>query len=53
MMRGRSRIPSRPDVPPEPAELTRGLNIITTDVSLVNQSKQLAKEFYDIFKSGK
>jgi iron(III) transport system substrate-binding protein len=53
LMRDRSRIPSRPDVPPDPPELTRGLNIITTDVSLVNESKQLAKEFYEIFKSGK
>jgi iron(III) transport system substrate-binding protein len=53
MMRERSRIPSRPDVPPDPPELTRGLNIIATDVSLANDSAQLAKEFYDIFKSGK
>jgi iron(III) transport system substrate-binding protein len=53
MMRDRSRIPSRPDVPPNPPELTRGLNIIATDVSLANESKQLAKEFYEIFKSGK
>jgi len=53
MMRERSRIPSRPDVPPDPPELTRGLNIIPTDVSLANDSKQLAKEFYEIFKSGK
>ena len=52
-LRERSRIPSRPDVPPDPPELTRGLNIIATDVSLANESKQLAKEFYDIFKSGK
>jgi len=53
LMRDRSRIPSRPDVPPDPPELTRGLNIIATDVSLANESKQLAKEFNDIFKSGK
>jgi iron(III) transport system substrate-binding protein len=53
MMRERSRIPSRSDVPPNPPELTRGLNIIATDVSLANDSKQLAKEFYDIFKSTK
>ena len=53
MMSERSRIPSRPDVPPNPPELTRGLNIIATDVSLANDSKQLAQEFYDIFKSGK
>ena len=53
LMRDRSRIPSRPDVPPDPPELTRGLNIIATDVSLANDSKQLAKEFYEIFKSGK
>ena len=53
LMRDRSRIPSRPDVPPDPPELTRGLNIIATDVSLANDSKQLAREFYEIFKSGK
>ena len=53
LMRDRSRIPSRPDVPPDPPELTRGLNIIATDVSLANESKQLAKEFNDIFRSGK
>lgn len=53
LMRDRSRIPSRPDVAPNPPELTRGLNIIATDVSLANESKQLAKEFYEIFKSGK
>ena len=53
LMRDRSRIPSRPDVPPDPPELTRGLNIIATDVSLANESKQLAKEFNEIFKSGK
>ena len=53
LMRDRSRIPSRPDVPPDPPELTRGLKIIPTDVSLANESKQLAKEFDDIFKQGK
>ena len=50
-MRDRSRIPSRPDVPPNPPELTRGLKLVPTDVSLANESKQLAKEFYEIFKS--
>lgn len=51
LMRDRSRIPSRPDVPPDPPELTRGLKLVPTDVSLANESKQLAKEFYEIFKS--
>ena len=53
LMRDRSRIPSRTDVPPDPPELTRGLNIIPTDVSLANDSKQLAREFNEIFKSAK
>ena len=51
LMRDRSRIPSRPDVPPNPPELTRGLNLIATDVSLANESRQLAKEFHEVFKS--
>jgi len=50
LMRQRFRIPSRPDVPPDPAELTKGLNIISTDLSLAEQSKQLAAEYYSIFK---
>jgi iron(III) transport system substrate-binding protein len=50
LMRQRYRIPSRPDVPPDPPELTKGLNIIATDLSLAEQSKQLAKEYYAIFK---
>ena len=41
------------DGTPDPPELTRGLNIMATDVSLADESKQLAKEFYEIFKSGK
>jgi iron(III) transport system substrate-binding protein len=50
LMRQRFRIPSRPDVPPDPPELTKGLNIIATDLSLAEQSKQLASEYYAIFK---
>jgi iron(III) transport system substrate-binding protein len=50
LMRQRFRIPSRPDVPPDPPELTKGLNIIATDLSLAEQSKQLAAEYYAIFK---
>lgn len=50
LMRERSRIPSRPDVPPDPPELTRGLKLIPTDLSLADQSNQLAKEFRQIFK---
>ncbi len=51
LMRDRSRIPSRPDVPPDPPGLTRGLKLIPTDLSLADQSTQLAKEFHEIFKS--
>jgi iron(III) transport system substrate-binding protein len=50
LMRERFRIPSRPDVPPDPPELTKGLKLIATDPSLADQSKQLADEFYSIFK---
>jgi len=50
MMRERSRIPSRPDVPPDPPELTRGLKLIPTDLALADQSNQLAKEFRQLFK---
>jgi len=50
LMRERFRIPSRPDVPPDPPELTKGLKLISTDSSLAEQSKQLAQEFYSIFK---
>lgn len=50
LMRKRYRIPSRPDVPPDPPELTKGLNIVATDLSLAEQSKQLAAEYYGIFK---
>ncbi|TMA13319.1 MAG: extracellular solute-binding protein [Deltaproteobacteria bacterium] len=51
LMRTRFRIPSRPDVPPDPPELTKGLKLIATDLSLAEQSKQLAEEFRQIFKS--
>jgi iron(III) transport system substrate-binding protein len=51
LMRERRRIPSRPDVPPDPPELTRGLKLIATDLSLAEESEQIAKEFYAIFKS--
>ena len=51
LMRQRFRIPSRPDVPPDPPELTKGLNVIPTDLSLAEQSKQLAAEYYSIFKA--
>jgi len=50
LMRQRFRIPSRPDVPPDPPELTKELNVIPTDLSLAEQSKQLAAEYYSIFK---
>jgi iron(III) transport system substrate-binding protein len=50
LMRQRFRIPSRPDVPPDPPELTKGINMIATDLSLAEQSKQLAAEYYSIFK---
>lgn len=50
LMRQRFRIPSRTDVPPDPPELTKGLNVIPTDLSLAEQSKQLAAEYYSIFK---
>jgi iron(III) transport system substrate-binding protein len=50
LMRQRFRIPSRPDVLPDPPELTKGLNIIPTELSLAEQSKQLAAEYYGIFK---
>jgi hypothetical protein len=50
-MRERRRIPSRPDVPPDPPDLTRGLKLIATDLSLAEESEQIAKEFYAIFKS--
>ena len=50
LMRERNRIPSRPDVPPDPPELTRGLRLIGTDLSLADESEQLAKEFYAIFR---
>jgi iron(III) transport system substrate-binding protein len=49
LMRERSRIPSRPDVPPDPPRLTQGLNLVPTDLSLADESKQLASDFYEIF----
>jgi iron(III) transport system substrate-binding protein len=51
IMRDRSRISSRPDVPPDPPELTRGLKLIPTDLSLADQANDLAKEFRAIFKA--
>jgi iron(III) transport system substrate-binding protein len=50
LMRERFRIPSRPDVPPDPPELTKGLKLIATDLSLAEQSKQLAEEFRQTFQ---
>jgi iron(III) transport system substrate-binding protein len=49
LMRERFRIPSRPDVLPDPPELTKGLKLIPTDLSLAEQSKQLAEEFRQTF----
>jgi len=49
-MRERFRIPSRPDVLPDPPELTKGLKLIPTDLSLAEQSKQLAEEFRQTFQ---
>ena len=51
LMRERFRIPSRPDVPPDPPELTKGLKLIPTDLSLAEQSKQLAEEFRQTFQT--
>ena len=51
IMRDRSRISSRPDVPPDPPELTKGLKLIPTDLSLADQANELAKEFRAIFKA--
>jgi iron(III) transport system substrate-binding protein len=51
MMRERFRIPSRPDVLPDPPELTKGLKLIPTDLSLAEQSKQLAEEFRRTFQA--
>ena len=50
ILRDRSRISSRPDVPPDPPELTKGLKLIPTDLSLADQANDLAKEFRAIFK---
>ena len=50
LMRERFRIPSRPDVLPDPPELTKGLKLIPTDLSLAEQSKQLAEEFRQTFQ---
>ena len=51
LMRERFRIPSRPDVLPDPPELTKGLKLIATDLSLAEQSKQLAEEYRQIFQT--
>jgi len=51
LMRERFRIPSRPDVLPDPPELTKGLKLIPTDLSLAEQSKQLAEEYRQIFQT--
>jgi len=51
ILRDRSRISSRPDVPPDPPELTKGLKLIPTDLSLADQANELAKEFRAIFKA--
>jgi iron(III) transport system substrate-binding protein len=51
LMRERFRIPSRPDVLPDPPELTKGLNLIATDLSLAEQSKQHAEEYRQIFQT--
>jgi len=53
LMRDRSRIPSRPDVPPDPPELTRGLKLTSTDLSLADEADQIAKDYYEIFRIGK
>jgi iron(III) transport system substrate-binding protein len=50
ILRDRSRISSRPDVPPDPPALTKGLKLIPTDLSLADQANELAKEFRAIFK---
>jgi len=50
ILRDRSRISSRPDVPPDPPELTKVLKLIPTDLSLADQANELAKEFRAIFK---
>ena len=51
LMRERFRIPSRPDVLPDPPELTKGLKLIATDLSLAEQSKQLAEDYRQIFQT--
>jgi len=51
LMRVHFRIPSRPDVAPDPPELTKGLKLIPTDLSLAEQSKQLAEEFRQTFQA--
>jgi len=53
MMRDRSRIPSRPDVPPDPPQLTRSLKLTSTDLSLADEADQIAKDYYEIFRIGK
>jgi iron(III) transport system substrate-binding protein len=53
LMRDRSRIPSRPDVPPDPPQLTQGLKLTPTDLSMVEDAGQIARDYYDIFRIGK
>ncbi len=53
LMRDRSRIPSRPDVPPDPPQLTQGLKLTSTDLSLAEEADQIAKDYYEIFRIGK
>jgi iron(III) transport system substrate-binding protein len=53
LMRDRSRIPSRPDVPPDPPQLTQGLKLTATDLSLADEAEQIAKDYYEIFRIGK
>lgn len=53
LMRDRSRIPSRPDVPPDPPQLTQGLKLTPTDLTMVEDAGQIARDYYDIFRIGK
>ena len=53
LMRDRSRIPSRPDVPPDPPQLTQGLKLTPTDLSMVEDAGQIARDYYDNFRIGK
>lgn len=53
MMRDRSRIPSRPDVPPDPPQLTQGLKLTATDLSMADEAEQISKDYREIFGIGK